>query len=167
MNVNRRHQVKPEQRQVGQIVLREPLSRQVCVKTAQPAKTIRAHTNALQVGKNNAVGVSNDDVLDVSVSIDQYAYLPVELVRCFRELTGEFLSDDLTRRNAPLVELFEAVNLIGLESLKVPFDVANGSFLRYPGGCPNSLAFYTIEAWKGKRGRERKRGFPRPIFSAP
>ena len=76
------------------------------------------------------MGVANDDVFDVSVSVYQYAYLPVEFVRGFRKLAGKFLGHDLARGDAPLVESFEAVNLIRFESLKVPFDVANGSFLR-------------------------------------
>ena len=99
------------------------------VKTAQPAKAVCAHADALQIRQHNAAGVADDDVLDITVAIDQDADLAIDFVRCFRELPREFLRDDLARRDAPVVKLFEAVNLIMLESLYVSFDIANSSFL--------------------------------------
>jgi hypothetical protein len=60
------------------------------------------------------MSIADHYVFDVPVSIDQDAYLPVDLARGFRELTREFVGHDLARRNSPLVEFFEAVNLIRL-----------------------------------------------------
>jgi hypothetical protein len=68
-------------------------------------------------------------VLDVALAINQRADLPPGLVREFRELAREFGRDDLLRRNAPRVELLDAAQLVGLETLRVAFYVADTSDL--------------------------------------
>ena len=50
-------------------------------------------------------------------------------MRDFRKLPREFLRDNLMRRDTPVVKFFKALNLIVLESLYIPFDIANSFFL--------------------------------------
>jgi hypothetical protein len=84
------------------------------VKAAQAPKASLGNTHALEVGQNYRASVSNYDVFDISVSIDERADLAVYLTRYFRELAGKLLRDNLSRRDAPLVKLFEALNLVML-----------------------------------------------------
>jgi hypothetical protein len=69
-------------------------------------------------------------MLDIAIAVDQRADLTVYFARQFGQMAGEFLSDDLARRDATLVEFFQSLNLARLESLKVSFDVADDGFLR-------------------------------------
>ena len=101
------------------------------MQAAQPAKPISTQSHAFQIRKHDAASVTDDHVLDVSVPIDEHADLAMNLVRCFGQLTRELLGDYLPRRDAPLIEFFEAMYLICLEPLQVTFDIANSYFLRY------------------------------------
>jgi hypothetical protein len=87
------------------------------MKTSQSPKAVGSHSDALQIRQDYAAGIAYDYVLDVPVSVYQYTDLAMNLVRCFAELARKLLRDDLARGDSPLVELFEAVNLIWLESL--------------------------------------------------
>ena len=113
-HINRRHQVEPEQGKVGQVVLREPFSGKVRVQAAKPAKASLAHAHAFQIGQDYAARVAYDDIFDVAASIDEHAYLPVDFVRSFGHLARKFLRDDLARRDAAVIKLFEALNLVVL-----------------------------------------------------
>ncbi|HXG64572.1 MAG TPA: hypothetical protein VNO70_05665 [Blastocatellia bacterium] len=79
------------------------------MQAAQSAKTALAHTDALEVGQNNSMSIADDDILNVAVAVDQHADLPVDFMGDFRKLAGKLLRDNLARRDAPLVELFQAV----------------------------------------------------------
>jgi len=94
--------------------LRETFSGKVRVQAAQPAKSVRAHAHALQIGQDYAASVSYDDVFDVPISIYQHAYLPVDLAGDFGKLARKLLRDYLARRDAAIIKLFEALNLIML-----------------------------------------------------
>jgi hypothetical protein len=111
-NVNGSHQVEPQQRKISQVILRESLARQMRVKTSQATKSFGAHTHSFQVGQNDASSVSNHHVFDVAVAIHQYANLPMNFMRGFRQLPRKFLSDDLPWWDSPRVELFKTTNLL-------------------------------------------------------
>ncbi|HVS20572.1 MAG TPA: hypothetical protein VHD88_01925, partial [Pyrinomonadaceae bacterium] len=56
---------------------------------------------------------------DVALSIDQRADLTPDFMRQLAKLAGKFCGDDLVRRNATLVELFNAPQLVWLKTLRV------------------------------------------------
>jgi hypothetical protein len=123
------HQIEAEEREVVQIVLRQLLAAQVRVDAAKPAEAVGGDALAAEVGQLDLFRVADHDVLDVALAINQRADLPPGLVREFGELAREFGRDDPLRRNAPRVELLDAAQLVGLETLRVAFYVADTSDL--------------------------------------
>jgi hypothetical protein len=97
------------------------------MQAAKSAEASLSHAHSFKVREDNAASVSHDYVFDVAFSVYKDAYLAINLMRQFSQLPRELLSDDLPRRDAPLVELVEALNLIRLQSLNVSFDAANNS----------------------------------------
>jgi uncharacterized ferredoxin-like protein len=95
--------------------------------SAQAAEASLADARALQVGPFDAPRVADDDRLDVALAVDERADLATRLMREFRELARELGRDDLLRRDATRVELFDATQLVGLEPLRVALYVADGS----------------------------------------
>jgi hypothetical protein len=87
------------------------------MNATQTAKAICADANAFEIGQHDAASITDHDLLDVTASVHEHANLSMNLVGCFRELPRELLGNDLVRRNAPLIELFEPVKLIWLEPL--------------------------------------------------
>jgi len=79
---------------------------------SEPAKSFSGYADSAKVGHLNALCIADHYVFDVTLSIDERAYLTISLVRQLRHLTCELLSDDLMRRDATLVELFDAPDLI-------------------------------------------------------
>jgi hypothetical protein len=73
------------------------------VDTAQPAKTIGAHTHSLKIWQYDAARIAHDYVLDVAVSVDKHPHLAMNLVRRFRQLAREFLRYDLPWWDPPLI----------------------------------------------------------------
>ena len=114
VNVERSHQVEPEQREVCQIVLRQFFAAQVSMHTAQPAKAIRADARSLQVRQFNAARIADDDVFDITLAINQCADLPARLMREFGHLSRKLWRHDLMRRDPPRVELLDPAQLIRL-----------------------------------------------------
>jgi hypothetical protein len=94
---------------------------------AQTAKTPLADARALQIGPLDAPRVADDDGLDVALAVYERAELAARLVRQFRELARELRGDDLLRRDAPRVELFDAPKLVRFQSLRVALYVADCS----------------------------------------
>lgn len=84
------------------------------VDGAQAAEATLADARAFEVGPLDAAGVADDDRLDVTLAVDERADLPPRLVRKLGELARELGRDDLLRRDAPRVELFDAPKLIRL-----------------------------------------------------
>jgi hypothetical protein len=125
LDINDSHQIETEQRQVGQVVLRQLFATQVCVDAAQAAKAVGGNARTAQVGQFDALGVADDDRFDIALAINERTDLPAGLVREFGDLAGKLRRYDLLRRDAPRVELFDATKLIGLETLRVAVNGAN------------------------------------------
>jgi hypothetical protein len=71
--------------------------------------------------------VADPDPLDFALAIDQNPHLAPDLSRDLGELAGEFLSDEGSGGQLPLVELLEPVPLAGLQTDDVAFEPMNGS----------------------------------------
>ena len=99
------------------------------MEAPQASEPFGAHSCALEIWQDNAPGVANDDELHISASVYEDANLSIDFTRDFGEMARKLLSHDLAGMNAPLVKLFQAVDLARLEALQVPFDIY-GSLLR-------------------------------------
>ena len=119
VDVDGDHQVEPQQREVGEIVLRQFLAAEVRVDAAQATEAVGGDTSPLQVRQLNAARVPDDDVLDVAFTVDQRADLAASFVREFGQLTRELGRHDLLRRNSTRVEFFNATQLIRFQPLRV------------------------------------------------
>jgi hypothetical protein len=128
-NLDGSHQVQPQQCQVSQVILGQPVATKVGVQTTQSTESARPDTHAFEIGQHDAVSIAYDNVLDIAFAIDQHADLPADLGRQLGQLPGKLVSDDMSWWNAPVVQLFQAVNLIGFQSLNVAFDRANRRYL--------------------------------------
>ena len=63
-------------------------------------------------------------------------------------MSREFLSDDLTRLDAPREQFFETVKLTALEPLHLPFDVTDSSFLRIDTRILHQLGFESTASFR-------------------
>lgn len=81
---------------------------------AQAAESLGRDARALQVGPLDATRIADDDVLDVTLSVDERADLPARLEGEFRKLARELRRYDLLRRDAARVEFFDAPKLVRL-----------------------------------------------------
>ncbi len=64
----------------------------------------------IQIGNQNAFGISQKDKMDVSFSTDQQTDLPVDGKRKRGQFPGKFMADDLFGPDAPAIELFYRCN---------------------------------------------------------
>jgi hypothetical protein len=124
VDFNRRHQIEPQECQIGEVVVGQlPLPAQVSVYATQPVEPRLAKTRPILCGKDDLRGIPDDDVLDVPFAIDEDADLAPNFVRNLRQLPGELGRDDLVRRNASLVDLLQSTNLVGFETQRFSLDL--------------------------------------------
>ena len=128
INVDRDHQIEPQQRQVSEVVLRQTFATQMCVHATKSAKTIDGDANAFEVGQFDAPVVADHHVFDVAAAIDQRADLSPGFVGQFGQLPRKFRRHDLVRSDSPGVELFDPAKLIWLEARGVSDYVFDSSF---------------------------------------
>src|SRR5215475_11672164 len=102
------------------------------VQTSEAAEPVGAHSHPLQVRQDDAVRVADHDVFHISVAVNEHADLAVNFARSLRDLPRKLVGNDLARRDAAIVELLKTMDLIRLESLKIPFDAADSCSLRRP-----------------------------------
>jgi hypothetical protein len=79
-NVDGGHQIQPEQGQVGEVILGQPLTGKVGVQAAKAAKTRLANAHAFEIGQDDAACISHDYVLDIAVAVYQNSDLTIGFV---------------------------------------------------------------------------------------
>jgi hypothetical protein len=126
IDLNRSHEIQPKQREVGEIVLRQLFAAKVGVKAPQTTETLLGQPPASLRRQDDPRRIADDDVLDVAASIDENTNLTPDLRGYFGQVTGELRRDDLSWRDATLVNLLEPSYLIWLQSLCLAFDLWNG-----------------------------------------
>ena len=62
MDIDRNHQIETQQREVGQIVLRQTFASQMYLNATQATKTIDCDADALEIRKLNAAIVANHHI---------------------------------------------------------------------------------------------------------
>jgi len=107
INVDGGHQIKPQQCQISQVVSRKIFAPQMSVDASQTAKAITRDAHAFEIGQLNAPRIADNYVFDVTLAIDQRANLAIGLMREFAKLSSKFRRQDLTRRDASLIQLFK------------------------------------------------------------
>lgn len=70
--------------------------------------------------------IADRDVHDITFAINQHADLATGFVGKLCHLPRKLLRHDMVWRDAALVHLFEPPQLIGLEALRLAFDLWNG-----------------------------------------
>ncbi len=111
-----RHQVEPQEREVGQVVPRERFAVQVRVHQAQAAQPDLAGARAPDVGQREARGVADDDLRDVPLAVEEDADLPVRFSGELGEVPGELGAHDLGAAGAPAVGVAKLLELALLEA---------------------------------------------------
>ena len=91
------------------------------MQAPEAAESFAADARAFQIRQHNTARVADDNVFDVTASIDEHTNLPIDLSRNLGEMPREFLCNDVARMDAPLIELLQAVDLAWLQSLQVTF----------------------------------------------
>jgi len=110
-HIDGRHEIESQERKIGEIVVSQGLPGQMGVEAPQPTKAPLGDANAFQVGKNDASCIADDDGVHRAPSIHQHSYLSIDFSGQLRQGAGELLGDDCVRRNAFLVDLFQAPEL--------------------------------------------------------
>ena len=129
VDLDHRHQVEAQQRQVGEVVAAEAFAAQVGVHQAQAAETADAAAQAADVGNLDLVRVADDDVAHRAFAGEQHADLAAEVGGERRQVAGELQGDHLLRLDAAPEGALEGAPLGGLDALQVTVDV----------GCDRSL----------------------------
>src|SRR6266849_1126075 len=107
---------------------------------AQPPKAMACHTHALEVRQFNPARVANNHKFDIALAINECADLAASFVRQLAKLTREFGRDDLMRRDAPLIQLFNTPQLVRLQTLCVAVKTFHSPV--------DGLAWKWIIAWR-------------------
>jgi hypothetical protein len=135
------HQIKPEEREVGEVILGKGFFVQVGVNKPESPQCLPAQRIIFEFGNKNSLCVSDNHMSDAAGSIDKDAYLPVEFMRQFREIAGELGAHDFAR-DFPSVNSLEGLNVAGFK----PRQITVKCWYVYP---PTRFMLYFIieEAW--------------------
>src|SRR5438045_6644888 len=95
------------------------------VDASQTAEAITCHAHALEIGQLNAPRIADNDVFDVAFAVDERANLAISFMGEFAKLSSKLRSQNLTRRNASLIQLFDPPSLIWLKTLRVAVKISH------------------------------------------
>src|SRR5260370_22390718 len=119
VNIDGRNQVESQQREVGKMVPGEVFAAQVRVHASQAPKAIAGDAHALEIGHLDLSRIADNHIFNIAFAVDQRADLAIGFMRKLAQLPCEFRSDNLMGRNAALIQLLNAPQLIRLQTLRV------------------------------------------------
>jgi len=73
----------------------------MCVNAAQTAKAVCGDARSFQVRQFDTSRITDDDIFDITFTVNERADLPACFVREFGELSRKLGRDDLLWRDAP------------------------------------------------------------------
>jgi hypothetical protein len=79
VNIDRHHQIEPQECQVGEVVLSQTFATEMSMQTTKTAKAIHRDPNAFEVGEFNTPIITDHYVFNVAAAIDKGA----DLSTCF------------------------------------------------------------------------------------
>src|SRR5262249_16969929 len=161
LDANRCDQVEPEEREVGEVVLRQRLAAEVGVDEPEAAEAAARRTEAADVGKDELGRVPDDDVLDLTAAIDEDADLTRDLGRALAEKRRELGPDDVRRNHAPAIDALQHSPGIGREPSGIAAHFLHTEFpiilSRRCRGCARSWSMASrkrsASSWRSSRGR--------------
>lgn len=116
------HRIEAQEREVGDVVAREPVPVEVGVDAAQSPETSPPGPQASPVGHLDGVAVPDHHVGYRPAAVDQDADLATDLAADLGQLAGEVVGDETLGGQTAAREALEGANLAGLESVRVPED---------------------------------------------
>lgn len=111
--------IQSEQGKVGQIVLGDALTALGCDDETETPKAGGAATGSTQLRDEDLVGISNNDLLDLTPSGDQQTELPSALPAELTESSGSLRVDEGVLGNPSPVQALDSLGLVGLEALGI------------------------------------------------
>ncbi len=77
---DRGDQIEAQEREIGQVVLRQRLAAEVGMHQPQPTKSTARGAQATHVGEHQLGGITDDHVLDRPAPVDQDPDLPADML---------------------------------------------------------------------------------------
>src|SRR5438034_9727189 len=112
----RRNQIKPQQSEVGQIILAQLLVTEVGVYHPDAAKRPAPQAIDGQIRQDDLMVVADDHVFDRAMAVDEHGNLTPDLSRQDRTETGQLGRHHGIIRNFPAIDVFKPPQLAWLES---------------------------------------------------
>src|SRR5258705_9044228 len=100
VQIDRRHEIQAQARQIGEIVLSKMFSPKVSMYTAESTESSRIHADTLEIGQLDATVISYHHVLDMSFAVDEHTNLAARFVGQLTQLPRELRCNNLVWRNA-------------------------------------------------------------------
>jgi hypothetical protein len=85
------------------------------VDTAEPPQPVRRQPVFLQIGDQDAVHFAGQYLNNFSAAVDQQADLPPGFGRKGAQVPAQFVGDDGLGRDPPSAQIFQPLDLAGLE----------------------------------------------------
>ena len=102
------------------------------VYAPQAAKPVRRHTGTPKVRHLDLLRRPDHHILDLPLTVEQNAHLPIGLVRDLGHLPCKFRRYDLVRSYATCCEAFDTLKLVMLQPLSEAVDVTDRNLSSNP-----------------------------------
>lgn len=120
----RRHQVEPEERQVGQVIISKGFTLQMRMDQPEPSEPLLAEGAVGKVRDEKTSLVADDDILHPPRPVDDDADLAVDLPGKLHHPRGQFGAYHLVYRHTSPIEPLKASNLALFETCQVSTRIA-------------------------------------------
>ena len=144
-NLQHRHKIKPEKEQIHQVVVGEVFTARMGMDQPQAAQTAACCPYLAQFGDHQAAMVTDYDVLDLTGSVDEQPYLPVQFMGQFAQGPGHLGCDNKIAAHPSAPHPLQHAQVILLQSLSISAD---------PGDDHSSFGLSVgVPAGNGQRAR--------------
>src|SRR5687768_5778092 len=93
------------------------------VHATQAAKSIARHTHPLEVRQFDPARIAYRYIFNVTLAVDEHAYLAIRLVRQLAQLPCKFRRHDLIGADTALVKLLNTPQLVRFQAVGVSMQV--------------------------------------------
>ena len=124
--INGCHEIQPQEREVGKVVLGQLLTAKVSVQAAKAVESLFTKPASCLRRNDYPRRVADNHVLDVASPVDEHSDLTTDFSGYFAYLTRELRCDDFMRRDSTLVDSLETLQLVRLKAVSLAFNLWNG-----------------------------------------